>query len=87
MLPLIAAGVAGAVVPINVNVLGALLAQALFAVTAIEPEIEVAAKSTVIVLVAGAVAAGIVTVDNPPEVTPEGKVQVYDTAPVVADTV
>lgn len=29
----------------------------------------------------------MVTVDKPPEVTPVGKVQVYDTALVVADTV
>ena len=40
VLPLIAVGVPGAVVPVNVKVLGALLPHALFAVTAIEPEID-----------------------------------------------
>ena len=85
-LPVIAVGVPGAVVPVNVKVLGALLPHALFAVTEIVPEIDTAAKFTVIVLLP-LVTAGIVTVDKPPEVTPVGKVQVYDTALVVADTV
>ena len=88
VLPVIAVGVPGAVVPVNVKVLGALLLpHALFAVTEIEPEIEVAAKFTVIVLLP-LLTAGIVIGDDPNvEVTPVGKVHVYDTALAVADTV